>query len=116
MGTPDRDQRRADREGLRASPPDAGVIAVRHRLTGRVAVVVTENLDGLRNRVDFARETGTFSALPDPHVAADARDHGMDGVELEVLERVTVEPGGTRDTLRADLETLAGLWRERLAG
>jgi hypothetical protein len=43
----DRTQRRADRETLRASPPDAGVIAVRHRVTGSVAVVATENLDGL---------------------------------------------------------------------
>jgi hypothetical protein len=112
----DRHQRRADRVRLRASAPDAGVVAVRHLLTGRVAVVATENLDGLRNRVDFARQTGTFSALPDPRVAADARDHGMDGVELEILERLTVEPGSAQDNLRVDLETLAALWRERLAG
>ena len=112
----DRDQRRADRDRLRATPPDAGVVAVRHLVTGRVAIVVTENLDGIRNRIDFARQTGTFSALPDPRVAGDARDHGMDGFELEVLERVTAEPATSADTLRADLETLAALWRERLGG
>jgi len=111
----DRTQRRADRETLRASPPDAGVIAVRNRVTGRLAVIATENLDGLRNRVDFARQTGTFSAVPDPRIAADARTHGMDSVELEVLERVTVELGTSPDELRSDLETLTVLWRERLA-
>ncbi|MHB8958635.1 MAG: GIY-YIG nuclease family protein [Candidatus Limnocylindrales bacterium] len=112
----DRQQRRADRDRLLASPPDAGVVAVRHLVTGREAVVVTENLDGLRNRIEFARQTGAFSALPDPRMAADARDHGMDGIEVRELERVTVEPGTTRDELRSDLETLAALWRERLAG
>jgi hypothetical protein len=40
----------------------------------------------------------------------------MAGVELDVLERVTVEPGSSPDDLRSDLETLTTLWRDRLAG
>lgn len=101
---------------MMASPPDGGVIAIRHLVTGRASVVATQNLDGLLNRIEFARQTGAFSALPDPHIAADARDHGLDGVETEVLERVPVEPRTTREERDSNLETLAGLWRERLAG
>ena len=110
----DRDRRRADRERLEARPPDAGVIALRHRATGRLVVVPAENLPGARNRFEFAVTTNLPSALPDPYLAADARTHGVDGLELDVLETVPVEPGADRADLRADLEVLAALWRERL--
>ena len=108
------DRRRADRDRLRAEPPDAGVIAIRHSGTGRVVVVAVENLAGARNRFDFAVTTNLPSALPDPDLAADARARGMDGLELEVLEAVPVEPGTDAASLRGDLEVLATLWRERL--
>jgi len=110
----DKEQRRADRDRLRARPPDAGVIVVRHLATGRIAVVVVANLAAARNRFDFAIATCSGSALPDLRLAADVRDHGWEGVELEVLEEVPVEPGMTAADLRSDLSVLADLWRERL--
>lgn len=111
----ERDRRRAHRDQLRDAPPDAGILAFRHRVTGRVVVVGTENLAGLRNRFEFAQATGLAGALPDPHLVADAKAHGLDAVELEVLETVPVEPGTEARALRSDLDTLAELWRERLA-
>lgn len=110
----DRQQRRADRERLAAAPPAAGVIAVRHRTSGRLVVVGTENLAGARNRFDFAITMRSGSALPDLRLAADTREHGFDGLELEVLETIEVEPGTAPADLRRDLDILAGLWRERL--
>jgi hypothetical protein len=112
----DRDRRRALREQARSNPPDAGVIAIRHRATDRVAVIEVLNLPGARNRFDFARNTGTPGALPDPGLVADARTHGMDALELEILEIVPVDAGSDPDRVREDLAVLAALWRERLTG
>ena len=112
----DRERRRQLRDQARSTPPDAGVIVVRHAATGRSAVVAVENLGGARNRFAFALETGTLSAVPDPHLAADARTHGTDGLSLDVLETVAVEPGADMAAVRRDLDTLAALWRERLGG
>ncbi len=112
----DQERRRADRTRLRSQPPDAGVVAIRHRQTGRVVVVAVENLGGARNRFDFAVTTNTPGALPDPYLVADARSHGMADLELEVLETVTVAPEADPAGVRADLDVLAELWRERLGG
>jgi hypothetical protein len=112
----DRERRRQLRDQARSAPPDAGVIVVRHAATGRRVVTAVENLAGARNRFAFALATGTLSALPDPHLAADARAHGTDGLSLEVLETVAVEPGADMSAVRRDLDTLVSLWRERLEG
>ncbi len=91
------------------------MVAVRHAATGRTAVLAFENLAGARNRFEFALATGSLSAIPDPRLAQDARAHGIGGLSLEVLETVQVEQGSDPAGLRTDLETLAALWRERLA-
>ncbi|MEI7742675.1 MAG: GIY-YIG nuclease family protein [Chloroflexota bacterium] len=110
----DHERRRADRDRLHNAPPDAGVILVRHRATGRLVVAPVENLAAARNRFDLAISTRSGGALPDLRLAEDVRTHGFDGLGFEVLESVEVEPGTTTAALRADLAVLAELWRERL--
>lgn len=112
----DKARRREDRDRLRATPPDAGVIRVRHAATGRAVVTGVENLGAARNRFDFAVTMRSGSALPDLRLAEDVKMHGWEGIEFEVLETVPVEPGQEPGALRDDLEVLAGLWRERFAG
>lgn len=110
----DRDRRRELREQARQHPPEAGVYAIRHRITGRVIVAAAVNLQGARNRFDFAVSTGTFGAL-DGQLGGDIQAHGADGLEFEVLEAVPVEPGTPDDELKADLATLEALYREKLS-
>lgn len=106
-------RRRELREQARLNPPDAGVYAIRHHVTGRVIVASTVNLAGARNRFDFAVSTNTLGAL-DGQLGGDIREHGTDGLAFEVLETLVVEPGTTDADLRADLATLEALWREQV--
>jgi hypothetical protein len=62
------------------------------------------------------RPTGSQGALPDHRLAADAREHGLDGLELEVLETVPLDAVTSHADLVSELATPAELWRERLAG
>jgi len=109
----DKERRRELRDRARQHPPDAGVYAVRHRTTGRVVVAAAVNLAGARNRFDFAVSTGTLGAL-DGQLGGDIGAHGIDGLEFEVLETVTVEPGTSEADLQRELATLEALWREEL--
>ncbi len=111
----DSDRRRADRDRLRLTRPNAGVILYRHRATGRLVVLGVPNVAAARNRFDFAIATRTASALPDPHLMDDARAHGFDGLGMDVLEEVEVDPTATSRSLASDLDVLVELWRERLA-
>lgn len=110
----DKARRRELRDAARQHPPDAGVYAIRHAVTGRVVVASAVNLGGARNRFDFAVSTGALGAL-DGQLEGDIRAHGVEGLVFEVLETVTVEPGTPDADLRADLATLEALWREQLA-
>jgi broad specificity phosphatase PhoE len=109
----DRARRRELRDEAQRHPPEAGVYAIRHRATGRVLVTATQNLAGARNLFAFAVTTGSLGVL-DGQLAGDIREHGAEGLELEVLETVAVEPGTPLDELRSDLRTLEALWREKL--
>lgn len=111
----DRNRRRADRDRLRLSPPNAGVVLYRHRATGRLVVTGVPNLKAAQNRFDFAVSMRSASALSDPALMDDARTHGFDGLGFDVLEEVEVDPTATTRQIQADLDTLVELWRERLA-
>ena len=111
----DRARRRELRDAVRANPPDAGVYAIRHGVTGRTVVASTLNLPGARNRFDFAIATGSVAAI-DGLLGGDIRAHGIDGLAFEVLETVPVDPSRTEAERRADLATLETLWREKLGG
>jgi hypothetical protein len=110
---PDRARRRELLDEYRSRRPEAAVYAIRNTVDGRALLDITVNLPALRNRIDFARATGSIAAL-DGRLANDIRTLGLDVFELEVLEVVTPEPGSTDDELREELATLAALWREKL--
>ncbi len=107
------DRRRRLRATTLENPPAAGVYVIRHRATGRAVVSTAVNLAAARNRFEFCTSTGTLGSF-DSGLVADARSHGIDGLELEELEVVPVEAGSTAVSIQADLEVLADLWRERL--
>ena len=74
----------------------------------------TTDLDALRNRLAFARATGTTSAL-DLRLRQAIERLGLDALELEVLDTLDTEPTATPISIATDLATLEELWRERLA-
>ncbi len=81
---------------------------------GAPIVRSTPDLGALRNRLAFARATGTTSAL-DLRLRQDIERLGLDALELEVLDTLEAEPAGTPARVAADRATLEEPWRERLA-
>ncbi|MFI5261455.1 MAG: GIY-YIG nuclease family protein [Candidatus Limnocylindrales bacterium] len=94
---------------------EAGVYGLRNTATGRVLLATSIDLTAVRNKVEFARATGTPSAL-DGRLAADIREFGIDTFTFEVLDVLDVTPEMSVDDVRADLVALEQLWREKLAG
>lgn len=95
------------------TPTEAGVYQVRNTTSGRLLLGTSMNLPAMRNRVAFARSTGSASAL-DPRLKADATLHGVSAFEFEVLEVLETAPEATQAEIRGDLDALEVLWRERL--
>jgi len=73
----------------------------------------TANLAGLRNRVEFAKSTGSPAAF-DLRLSADIERFGLAAFSVEVLDVLDVTPEMTAEEVRADLATLEDLWRERI--
>jgi hypothetical protein len=108
------ERRRELRAQYEQRPAGAGVYALRNTATGRVLVASAADLGAVRSRLEFANTTGTPSAL-DHRLAADARELGLDVFSFEILDVLDVRPGMTPDEVRADLDALEQLWREKLA-
>lgn len=92
---------------------EAGVYQVRNTASGRMLLGASMNLPAMRNRLAFARSTGSASAL-DPRLKADATQYGIAAFEFEVLEVLEAALEATTAEVRRDLDALETLWRERL--
>ena len=90
-----------------------GVCAIRNGVTGRVLLYAAPNPEGQRNRFAFSVSTDTCIQTA---LAADWREHGGDSFDFQVLEELEQGAEQTDREFRADLEALAGIWREKLAG
>ena len=109
------DRRRELRARFDGRHLKAGVYALRNGVTGRVLLASTPDIAALRNKLAFAQQTNTPSAL-DRRLAADLREYGIGAFTLEVLDVFDVLPDMTPRTVHADLDALEQLWREKLAG
>ena len=110
----DRDRRRELRETYAQRRSEAGVYLLRNTATGRVLIASTMDLASVGNKLDFGRATGSTGVLV-RGMAAEAAEHGMAAIELEVLDRLPDVPARTPDEVAADLRALEALWREQLA-
>jgi hypothetical protein len=108
------DRRRELRTAYEQRTSEAGVYAVRNTISGRILIASSADLRSVRNRFEFAQATGSVGAL-DGRVASDARSVGVAAFELEILDRLSVEPDTPADQLAADLAELEALWRVNLA-
>jgi hypothetical protein len=99
-------------EEYQRSGPEAGVYRFVNARAGKALLGSTLNLGSMRGKLDFARATRSPSAL-DRRLHADAREFGIDSIELEVLEVLEPRADQTPAQVRADLEALESLWRER---
>jgi hypothetical protein len=105
-----RDELRVEYE---RQPRTAGVYAIRNTVTGRVLIASSTDLASVHNRLEFGRSTGSTGVL-DRRLVEDARRHGMDAFEIEVLDTLDADSSRSEEDTRADLRTLEELWRETL--
>jgi hypothetical protein len=111
----DPSKRRDLKAEYRERRPDAGVFRIRNTRNGKSLIGTTPNVAALRNRVEFAKSTGSAGAL-DGRLAADIRVFGIDAFMFEVLEVVRQSPDQSRASFLGELELHEQLWREKLAG
>jgi hypothetical protein len=111
--TTDHDRRRELADAYARREKVAAVTLLRDRATGRGLLSTTLDLASARNRLDFARQTGITTAA-DGRIRTAMPGVRLEDLELEVLDTLEPVPGATDRELRADLDALAALWRERL--
>jgi len=90
----------------------AGVYAIRNRITGRTLVAGAGNVDGMLNRHRFELRQGRHR---NAGLARDWAAHGEAGFLFEVLDRVRECDDPAFDVAQ-ELELLASLWRQEIAG
>ncbi len=92
---------------------EAGVYRIVNTSSGKALLGSSTNLDSVRNKMEFARKTNSPGTLG-YQLKADVERLGIDAFALEILEVLDVTPEMTDAQVRADLQTLEQLWRERL--
>jgi hypothetical protein len=107
------DRRKALREQYRQTPPAAGVYRILNTQNQRALLGSTPNLAGIRNKLAWAQTTNTPGAL-DHRLSEDIRRFGLGAFSFEVLDMLELTPEMTAAQVRADLDALEQLWRERL--
>lgn len=110
----DKQTRRELKTAYRENPPAAGVYAITNTQRKRTLLGASANLPSVENKLAFARSTGLPGAL-DVRLRKDLAADGLDALSFEVLEELVPVPGQTDAELKADLDVLLGLWREKLA-
>jgi hypothetical protein len=88
-----------------------GVYCITNSVNGRYLLGYAADVASARNRFAFAQTTG--SAV-DPRLRADWQELGPRAFTLDVLEEVEQGPEQRESEFLEDLQTLEGLWREKL--
>ena len=107
--------RRELKAQYRERKTEAAVYRILNSRNGKSLLGTTTNLEALRNRVDFAKSTGSPSGF-DGRLAADIREFGLAAFSLEILEVLPMTAEKSRTTLLNELKLLEQLWREKLGG
>ena len=93
--------------------PEAGVYRIVNARAGKALLGSSVNLPSVRNKLQFARSTGSTGTL-DHCLREDFLRDGADAFSVEVLDVLAIEPEMTDQQIADDLAALEQLWRERL--
>jgi hypothetical protein len=106
------EQRKALKEQYRESPRQAGVYRIVNTQTNRSLIGSAVNLASVQSKIEFMRKTGVTGML-DRRIDKDLAELGISAFDYEVLETFDPTPEMTSKEIKADLETLEALWREK---
>ena len=89
-----------------------GVYLIRNTHTNRILLDAAVDLQGSRNRFEFAQKTGSCVYLKlNQDWSAQENSH----FRFEILEEVKKGEGQTQEEFKADIALLKDLWQEKLA-
>jgi hypothetical protein len=108
----DRARRKEIVANYKQNPPEAGVYRVINTRTGKSLIGSTTNLESIQAKLQFARKTGSGSAL-DMRLRDDVRQYGIDAFEVEIIEKLERRAEMSDADLRSELKLLEALCREQ---
>ena len=89
-----------------------GVYIVKNMLNNKILFASTTDLQGSRNRFEFARKTETCIDLK---LQADWDKNGSGQFAFEVLEELIKGETQTDEEFKADIDVLKEMWLDRLS-
>lgn len=90
-----------------------GVFVIRNMATGRALLLAAADLQGSKNRFEFAQKTGSCIDLK---LQKDWAEQGGGAFAFEVLEELEKGETQTDAEFREDIAVLKEIWQEKLAG
>lgn len=90
-----------------------GVFGIRNTVTGKILLLSTTDLQGCENRFRFSQMTGSCTYSK---VQKDWAQYGGQAFCFELYEALEKKETQTDRQFREDIDTLYGLWLEKLQG
>ena len=89
-----------------------GICSIRCNGNQNVKIQATTDIEGLKNRFNFAVLTDT---CPDPSMRSDWLKYGSKSFSFSVLETIKKNDSQTDEEFSKDIETLHDIWLDRIA-
>ena len=90
-----------------------GVYLVRNMRSGKLLLEATKDLQGSRNRFEFAQKTGSCVYAK---LQKDWPEYGSEAFVFEALEELPKGETQTDKEFKADIDLLKEMWLEKLSG
>ena len=90
-----------------------GVCAIRNTLRNKALIEAATDIQGSRNRFEFAMKTGS---CVHPKLQGDWAEQSGANFAFETLEELKKADGQSAKEFEADIEVLRQIWLEKLAG
>jgi hypothetical protein len=88
-----------------------GVYAIKNTANGKLLLLSSNDLQGVRNRFEFSLKTGSSINIK---LQNDWAEFGKSAFRFEVLEELEKKEVQTSKEFSEDVKTLEELWREKL--
>jgi len=88
-----------------------GLCAILNNLNGKMLLVAVTNLQGYKNRFEFARVSAGCIELK---LKADWEKYGKDAFDFVILEEMEKNETQTDKEFKEDVKTLKEMWLEKL--
>lgn len=108
----DADKRKRIKDDYKSKVAVGAVYAIECGGTRRRIIKSTTNIDGIKNRFQFALKT---KSCPDPALRDEWLKFGSDAFSLVVLEELRMKEDQSAGEFADDIKLLYELWLEKLA-